>query len=745
MRGVRNLYQNIIVRDKLSERTNQLFGFIAGLSYSKITLLLLAIPLLILISNYNSFPYPTSGSPYSDITISHYPNHIYLRDSLTDFGEIPLWSSTILSGYPFFANPLSGLMYPFGWLGLIIPLPLGFNLLITLHLIWGGLGLYLLLKQEGLSHSSALFAGLLFVLLPKIYSHYGAGHLTLLYAIPWTPWLLWSQRRSQNRNAYIPVPVPPGLILALVFYADVRWGAFAALLWWGYAAAHRNSSWSRLFLGLLNQSLMALLLAAPILVPLAEYALLSTRSSLEAGEILSFSIPISGLFGLLFPNSKGFHEWVLYSGGVVLVLAIAGVWIRERKKNVNFWLAVLILSLFIALGSQIPGFGYLSQLPLVSLLRVPSRSLFITGMCFAVLAGYGLEWIVNRQEGQRSPRGIQLAIFGLLIFSVTIGAVLLIFNRDFAAQILWGVAMLAVGVFWIGVSTYKKIPNSYWIVGLFVIALIDLGVVSINSFRSQSVEQVLSEGESVAAYLSDQDGEFRTYSPSYSIPQQTAVEYQQQLADGVDPLQLSTYAGFMEKASGVPQDSYSVTLPPFESGDPKLDNAQYLPDPEKLGLLNVGYVVAEYELEVDGLYLDAQFDDSRVYKNAYQMPRAWLQKKSADERDESRPAEILDYSSNRILLSAEGPGSLVLSEIDYPGWEVSVDGETAEIHSYQSLLRMVELTPGVHFIEFRFKPRSLWGGIGLFFVGIMILTLNVIYQRKLNKGEGSKPIQNLQL
>jgi hypothetical protein len=201
----------------------------------------------------------------------------------------------------------------------------------------------------------------------------------------------------------------------------------------------------------------------------------------------------------------------------------------------------------------------------------------------------------------------------------------------------------------------------------------------------------------------------------------------------------------MEKASGVPQDSYSVTLPPFESGDPKLDNAKYLPDPEKLGLLNVGYVVAGFELDVEGLYLDAQFDNSRVYKNAYQMPRTWLQKKSADERDEIRPAEILEYSSNRILISAEGPGSLVLSEIDYPGWKVSVDGEAAEIHSYQGLLRMVELTPGVHVVEFRFKPLSLWMGIGLFFVGIMTLTLIVIYQRKLNREEGSKPIQNLQL
>ncbi len=127
---------------------------------------MLVLPLLVLIPTIGSFPYPTADSAFSDITISHYPNAIYLREAIVESGDIPLWSPTIMSGYPFAANPLSGLWYPAGWLALILPLPLGFNVLIGLHLVLGALGLFLLMRAEGLGKSAALLAGLSFGLLP---------------------------------------------------------------------------------------------------------------------------------------------------------------------------------------------------------------------------------------------------------------------------------------------------------------------------------------------------------------------------------------------------------------------------------------------------------------------------------------------------------------------------------------------------------------------------------------------------
>ena len=42
--------------------------------------------------------------------------------------------------------------------------------------------MYRLLRAEGLEHRPALLGALAFEAIPKLFAHYGAGHLTLLYA-----------------------------------------------------------------------------------------------------------------------------------------------------------------------------------------------------------------------------------------------------------------------------------------------------------------------------------------------------------------------------------------------------------------------------------------------------------------------------------------------------------------------------------------------------------------------------------
>jgi len=143
----------------------------------------LLIPVWIFLSGITGFPYSSNDALYSDLVISHYPNAIFLQRSLIYDHVVPLWSPTILSGYPFAANPLAGLWYPPGWFALLFPLPLGFNITVILHILWGGLGMYNLLRRERLSHMAALFGALAFESLPKIIAHYGAGHLTLVYAL----------------------------------------------------------------------------------------------------------------------------------------------------------------------------------------------------------------------------------------------------------------------------------------------------------------------------------------------------------------------------------------------------------------------------------------------------------------------------------------------------------------------------------------------------------------------------------
>lgn len=186
-------------------------------------ILLAVIPLTLLIRNYSGVFF-LPGADFSDLLVSHFPNAVFIHNSVASFQAIPLWSNTILSGYPLIANPLSGLFYPPGWLSIFWPEVWVFNLLSVWHLFWAGLGMFVLLRKLKLNVRSAVFGGLAFGALPKLIAHLGAGHITLVYAVSWTPWLLQTIYQPQGNRR---LRLDAGLILGLIFLADPRWSVYA--------------------------------------------------------------------------------------------------------------------------------------------------------------------------------------------------------------------------------------------------------------------------------------------------------------------------------------------------------------------------------------------------------------------------------------------------------------------------------------------------------------------------------------
>ncbi len=695
------------------------------------------IPLLLFIPGMMSFPYPSSQASFSDISITHYPYTLYLRETLFSEHRLPLWNPLILSGHPFAANPLSGLWYPPGWLALVLPLPFAFNFLVVLHLLIGGLGLYGLLRSEGLRHQPALFAALLFEALPKIFAHYGAGHLTLLYAVPWTPWLLWASRdaRRSVSNGFF---WQEAAILSLIFMADARWSLYAGLVWCAYVFAYRPFSqqlsrsvniWHNTRHVLL-QCLFTILLVAPFLLPFVEFTRYSSRSQMSGVDISSFSLPLGNLLGFFFPNFSGFHEWMLYTGAVgvslVLLLLVSG----QSNPRQRFWLWCLCLSLLFSLGSTLPFFGLIARIPIVNLLRVPTRALFLTGLCIAILSGYSIQ-LLQEPITMVAQRRMKLALTGLLGFVLSLALAVWFFSGEIRIDFQWGAIFFWISGMWILARLRSWLNPNLWLIGLFVICLIDLSAVDRSLFSPRSINQTLAEGEEVANWLASQHGLFRTYSPSYSLPQQIAAAHDLQLTDGVDPLQLASYVQFMQPASGVPNSGYSVTLPPFEHGLPATDNVDYRPDLALLGLLNVHYLLAEYDLEVAGLELLQQFDDTRLYTNKLAYPRAWMAQSDGDHLEDIYPQSIQSWNSDRILIKAHGRGLLVLSELAYPGWEVRVNGQARELERAYGILRAVRLDElGTQQVEFIFRPASIFFGLLLSGITMIILTIYVFLQRK---------------
>ncbi len=693
---------------------------------------ILILPLLLLLPGLFSFPYSSEQAQYSDLAITHYPNAIFLLHAIDTWHTLPLWSPLILSGYPFVANPLAGIWYLPGWFGYFFPLPFGFNLSIGLHLLFGGLGMYKLLKAEGLEHRAALFGGMAFGAMPKLFAHYGAGHLTLLYAVPWTPWLLlswrapglqiWVRRRHWR--------VPSGLILALICLADVRWVVYSGLLWLGYAlivdpggstypgnrkviARLKAVSW---------QIIMAGLLSAPLGLPLWEYSQLSSRAEMAILDNFSYSLPLTRLLGLVVPDFGGFHEYALYPGIVVLVFSVLGVLLGIAKSRSKFWMAVASISLLYALGDQIPLLVYAAHLPGFDLLRVPSRSLFVSGIALIILASYTLEklqhgWTEHSLWFEQSRRRTRLFLAGLFAFVFVLTSGMWWLTANPPINFIWS-CLLAAGIWvWYELMVGKRLASrsAYWV--LIGLCLFDLGAADLMAYSPRPAEAVLAEGRSLLESLPASNELYRVYSPSYSAPQQTAALLGVDLADGVDPLQLQTYVEFMKEATDVDWNGYSVTLPAYAKGDPRSDNAAARPDPALLGLLNVRFIVSAFEQEAPGLVQKFYLFDNWVYENQQALPRAWIQPITAAPGQGVYPVEAVDWSPNRIAVKLTqedlGPGNqnLVLSELYYPGWQVTVDGRSAQIQPYAGLLRSVIVPAGTTDVVFLYRPISLMLGL----------------------------------
>jgi len=692
-----------------------------------VLLLMLAVPAIVFAPNLGSVPYPASGSPYSDIMITHLPNAVYLLHSLREWHTIPLWSPTILSGYPFASHPLSGLFYPAGWLPLLFPLPAGFNLIVGLHLVWGGLGMYTLMRLEGRSRAGAAFAGLALASLPKFYAHYGAGHLTLVYAVAWTPWVLAARAASlKNSRRGSWQGLLPGFLNGLVILADIRWGVFTWLASAVYGIAHSHKGFGRFsLLSILKQTIVAGVVAAPLLLLLWEFVNLSTRSSLSARDALQYSLPLLRIIGLVVPDLKSSHEWVVYPGVGVILLCILGIASTLERRYRTFWGMLAAASLLISLGSNFPIIGQVLDLPVLNLLRVPARGLFLTDISLCALAGLGLDWLLS---------GIAPALrrsANLILFSISVLSILLnigisrVTDSALTLQLVESGSTIAVCV-WIMLLVGEKIPIRIWLVGFLFISFLGWVRIALESIHWRDSEEVLSESRDLALYISSENGTFRTYSSSYSLPQHTAVQFNVEAVDGIDPMQLANYTAFMERASGIPFQSYSVTLPPFETGSPQTDNREYRPDAHLLGLLNVRYVLSAFEIDSEGLVLEEIIDGILIYRNEFEKPRAWVQEGFQSPGSGPIREASVKWSPNRIEVMARGPGVLVLSEVAYPGWKVTVDGQTQELLVYQDVLRAVELSEGEHSVEFVFQPLGLRLGFAVWFAAVAVVCMKTL-------------------
>ncbi len=362
--------------------------------FPKIFILILILGNLFILSPFflNPANLVLRNGDYSDYV---WPNYFFIRSAILNYGQIPLWNPTQLSGIPEIANPGSALIYPLNAISLVFPLEFSIVVLILLHTFFAGIFLYLIGKEvfKWESLNSSVLA-LVFSLSPYLWSKFAIGHLSVGFALCLiAPIIYFSLKLIYQKNkknilllglflAFLYLNHPTIWVYTLIF------GSFLIL----YLILIQKVFYkiSYFFLAYL----VTLILISPILFLHLQASSLISRSNLSLTET---SLPIWSITrfveSTLIPSNllKDIEtETWLYPSLIVIILSIFGFTKLPTKFKIPFFI-VISLTVLIALGNRTPVFLILREfLPGFSYLRISTRVWFVLIYSVTFLAAFGL-------------------------------------------------------------------------------------------------------------------------------------------------------------------------------------------------------------------------------------------------------------------------------------------------------------------------------------------------------------------
>ena len=611
--------------------------------YMRLKLILITLGGVFLVAtgfNLSALPFAPDAF-FSDAATSHWGAALTLQRSISA-GEYPLWHDAILGGLPFAANPLNKTAYPLQWLAVLLPSVLHLNVMIVGHMLLAGVGMWCWARSRALTVESAALAALAYALAPRLVAHLGAGHVDIVYALAWLVWLMWLLERGAGNGQQLLYVLQLGLVAAMLLLADVRVSLFGYLFGTAYVMWRTIQTHDiQRVTNALAAFVVLLPLVAALLFPLTRWQPYMSRAeiSLEDAGGESYSLaPLGTALLLLPPHESGAQETMVYVGLPVLTLAIVGLSAHPRRERF-FWLGTIIIALMWSLGIHSPFWRLLSQLPVLRLFRVPARAWLIVVLIAPLLAGYGLQAMMNAAQRWREGEPPK-SIFWLRLIAAGFGgmltvcgaSLLLINNVDIDLSPSIGVMLIVNGL---GLALVfmlvllRRGQRQIVFVLFMILTYLDLTVTGIHILEWRGQDEWLEPYLPVVEVLKA-DNSPRVYSPSYALPQQVAIAEELELFYGVDPFQLQVMVDAIVSASNIPINGYSVVIPPInvetdesdETTGEEIDitqvNRGILPDLEQLAQWQVTHIVAAYPVDMEGLTQVDRVNDIHIYRNEVQ-------------------------------------------------------------------------------------------------------------------------------
>ena len=576
---------------------------------------------------------------------------------------IPLWNNLWFSGMPLLSDPQFSLFYPGNFVYYFFPTDVAIIIYLLIHSLLGGIGTYLASKLSlHLSKKASIFAGVLFIFLPKSSGFLEAGHIGLVGSLAWSPFILLGVLKLTQKPE-IKWTVLLGIAYSGLFFThtiNFLIISFTSVLFFFVSFFLVHTKKVAAFVLFFLAGSLTFGLTAITLLPQLEWLPTTTRSLLLKERIVypvwtgifeflkNIFIPWYGGLSTLWEIDT--EKW-LAIGLIPACLAIFGFFKLSIKLKVLIIISCTVISL-IALNNSSPISNLLTSIDLFVLSRVSTRIWVIIVLLIVFLSAFGFDKL-KLMKKRLAYSIILLAIIESLFIS------------------------------WLRLA--KPIPIQ-------------------NEFAPEEVYK----------FLSMDKNKFRVFCVTRCLSQHSAVIYKLELIEGYNTLQQKNYFDQFIQLSQVYWDKYTLSLPPFEI----YKFRELKPFAPELADYNVKYVISPYKLYDKDLVLKKRIENYFIYENSIVKNRAFFANGAA--------AKVTIYSPNFIRVTTLNFPSkeFTLSEVWSAGWKAYLNGtDETVILEPKNKLRNVKITQDTKFVDFKYQPKSYTAGAAITSSTLLILCL----------------------
>ena len=642
-------------------------------------------------------------------------NHI-LDIYKSKIGHWPLWQPWIFSGMPTMEafTYINELYFP---TRLMIGVGISDLNIQLIHLVFSGIGMYLLLEQFKIDRLISFSIGLLWILNPYLITMIVFGHGSQMMTAAYIPWVLYGVNRLKDSISIESLALLSLLIgfqlqrghVQIAYYSCMLIGAYFL-----YSFIRKKHNKNKYLLYFIISCGLGFLLASHIYYPSLDYLDSSIRSggnnhyqyatnwSMHPKELLTYLFPYYyGFGGSSYSGYMPFTDYPNYVGFFIVFSALFS-FIKLNTQKV-FFISILLLSLFLSFGKYfniLYDFFY-SFFPYFSNFRVPSMILIISNFTLYILAAFGLKDIISR-----------------------------ILNIDRFRKL-----------------DSKTIVSIFLLLSIIDIYRVDKNIISPSDDSAQK-SQIIStekfnsffEEDEAIKFLKNDLDLYRVYAAGELFQDPKLKFHGIQSVGGYHPAKFRHYTDLLNETDNL------LSVPVL-----RLLNVKYLLSPVKLNH-------KDFELSINTPYNSAFGEiDLNIYRLKNNLERAWFVKniikedknlynyltatafdseniavvKDLESQSFSKGEVIsLDWNIHEISIDVNvfsESSFLVLSEINYPErWKATVDNKDVRIYQTNGVLRGLLLNEGAHSIVFKyddslFKSLLIFSNIILFIMFFILI------------------------